>query len=343
MKPSFAQPAVQRTRRFALWCAASVLVATALAACGGGNSNDPLPTLLVGNTRGNNVVTVDRETGLYVKEFIGAGSGGLSSPDDLTYGPDGNLYVSSGTNTSGQILRYNGKTGAFIDVFAQGGGLLRPYGNAFGPDGNLYVASFRSDKILKYNGSTGAFIGVVASGNGTAAGLLNGPNDLLFGRDGKLYVTTQGSVADGVGGISYKFDSQVLRYDVATGAGEVFAPAPKPTPQGGGYISFLGLENGPDGLIYTTDFAGGIRSYDPATKALRQTIDTAALFGGSTATTVGNLTFSGGNLYTPVFNTVSGNVVANGLARCDTGAGSCKLVNTDNTNLSRPIGITVAR
>ena len=34
-----------------------------------------------------------------------------------------------------------------------------------------------------------------------------------------LYVTTQGSVADGTGGISYKFDSQVLRYDLATGVG----------------------------------------------------------------------------------------------------------------------------
>jgi sugar lactone lactonase YvrE len=297
-----------------------------------------LPVLLIGNTRGNNVVSVDQSTGAYIKDFIAAGSGGLTDPDDLSFGPDGNLYVSSGTNTDGQILRYDGKTGAFLGVFAQGSGMKRPYGNAFGPDGNLYVASFRSDQILKFDGTTGAFISVFAKGDGTAGGLLNGPNDILFGPGGKLYVTTQGSVADGTGSITYKFDSQVLRYDVATGAGEVFAPAPTPTPNGGGYISLLGLVFGPDGLLYTSDFGGGIRSYNTATKALVQTIDTGKLFGGTVATTVGNMTFgSDGSLYAPVFN---GNFVANGLAKCSVaGTGSCQLLATNNVNLVRPIGI----
>lgn len=187
--------------------AIATILSVTLTGCGGGD--DPvLPSpLLVGNTRGNNVVSIDRQTGAYLKDFIPAGSGGLTDPDDLTFGPDGNLYVSSGSNTGGQILRYDGKTGAFLGIFAQSASLKRPYGNAFGPDGNLYVASFRSDEILKFDGKTGAFISVFASGNGTAAGLLNGPNDLLFGPDGKLYVTTQGSVADKLGGISYKFDS----------------------------------------------------------------------------------------------------------------------------------------
>ena len=36
------------------------------------------------------------------------------------FGPDGNLYAShAGCD---QVLRYNGATGAFIDVFASGGG-----------------------------------------------------------------------------------------------------------------------------------------------------------------------------------------------------------------------------
>ena len=316
-----------------------------LAACGGGTpsviptpGNVALPVLLIGNTRGNNIVTVDRATGSYIRDFVAAGVGGLTDPDDLTIGPDGNLYVSSGTNTSGQILRYDGKTGAFLGIFAQGNGMRRPYGNAFGPDGNLYVASFRSDQILKFDGKTGAFISVFATGNGTAAGMLNGPNDILFGPGGKLYVTTQGSVADGNGGISYKYDSQVLRYDVVTGAGEVFAPAPTPTPNGAGYISLLGLVFGPDGLLYTSDFGGGIRSYNTTTKALVQTIDTGKLFGGLIATTVGNLTFdTDGLLYAPVFN---GNFVANGVAKCSVlGAGSCQLLSTNNTNLIRPIGV----
>ncbi|MFY8152510.1 MAG: hypothetical protein ACOVOI_10530, partial [Hyphomicrobiales bacterium] len=74
-------------------------------------------TLLIGNTSRNNIVIADTVKNT-ITEFIAAGSGGLVSPDDINYGPDGHLYVSSGTNTSGAILRFDGRTGAFKDVFA---------------------------------------------------------------------------------------------------------------------------------------------------------------------------------------------------------------------------------
>ena len=329
-----------RTRLFRVLGAALAGVLF-LASCG---DSSPSPaTVLMGNTRGKNVVSLNSSTGAYLGDFIAAGSGGLTDPDGLTFGPDGHFYVSSGTNTSGQILRYHGKTGAFIDVFAQGNGMKRPYGNAFGPDGHLYVASFRSDQILKFDGKTGAFLSVFARGNGTAGGLLNGPNELSFGPDGRLYVTTEGSVADGNGGITFQFDSQILRYNLQTGAGEVFAPQPLPTPKGNGYVSFLGLAWGPDGLLYTSDFAGGIRSYDPRTSQLQKTIDTAALFGDSIPTTLGGLSIIGQTLYLPVFNEDNTGVVANGLATCDIPAGTCKLLIRDDVHLSRPIGITIAR
>ena len=41
--------------------------------------------------------------------------GALSLPRDLAFGPDGNLYVAS--FGSGDVFRYNGSTGAFMDDF----------------------------------------------------------------------------------------------------------------------------------------------------------------------------------------------------------------------------------
>jgi len=74
------------------------------------------------------------------------------------------LYVSS--SHTDQVLRYNGTTGAFMNVFASGGGLDEPLGLVFGPDGNLYVSSGVTDQVLRYNGTTGAFMNVFASGGG---------------------------------------------------------------------------------------------------------------------------------------------------------------------------------
>lgn len=259
-----------------------------LSACGSSSPTSPvmsplpLGRLLVGNTRGNNVVQFDPESRAYLGEFIPAGSGGLFSPDAIMLGPDANgdgipdLYISSGNQPAGSseaassVLRFDGLTGSFLDAFVtdnpatdadETGGLLRPYGIAFGPDGNLYVSSFLTDQILRYSGSTGAFLDVYAQGDGLPGGL-NGPNGLLFGPDGALYVTTQGSVAvDGEPDFSRGLPSQILRYDLSSGSSSVFA-TPDPLEGGAGFVSLLGLAIGPNGALYVSDFGGGIRFYD---------------------------------------------------------------------------------
>lgn len=232
--------------------------------------------LLVGSGGDDSVIAFDEQSGRSLGELIPSGSGGLVEPDSMSWGPDGQLYISSGrTPEESAILRYDAHTGAFIDRFASGGGLTRPYGHAFGPDGLLYVSSFLSDQILRYDADSGAFVDVFASGNGAPGGV-NGPNGLAFGPDGKLYVTTEGSVSGSFPGLP----SEVLRFDIATAQAEVFIAQPDPSSTGLGYVSLLGLLFGPDcdaaGYsrgrceLFVSDFGNDIRRYDLQGKLLAQ-------------------------------------------------------------------------
>src|SRR5205085_11887365 len=123
--------------------------------------------------------------------LISSGTGGLTTTTGLALGADGNLYVSS--RDTRQVLRFNLKTGAFIDVFAQGGGMAAPFQIQFGPDGNLYVAfGFTSDGVARFNGSTGAPL--PAPGQAGALfvppGQITGVRGLTFGPDGNIYVSS---------------------------------------------------------------------------------------------------------------------------------------------------------
>ena len=267
------------------------------------------PRLLLTNTAASNVVAYSQSTGNFLGELIPAGTGGIDDPDTLTLGPDGMLYVSSGTTiATSAVLRFDPDTGAFIDTFASGGGMFRPYGITFGPDGLLYVASFLSDQLLRFDGTTGAFIDVFDSGNALPGGL-NGPNGLTFGPDGLLYVTTQGSVA--VGGVPTfpGLPSQVLRYDVYAGTSDVFA-TPAPSPEGFGFVSLLGVEfspacRNPESAqcdVFVSDFANDIRRYDISGN-LEATYSTNYTGTLPSSNFVGSLSFGrGGKLYSVGFD-----------------------------------------
>jgi glucose/arabinose dehydrogenase len=187
--------------------------------------------------------------------FISAGSGGLSSPQGITLGPDGNVYVTSQGTSS--VIRYT-PSGQLIGTFVMGGsgGLSSPFGLAFGPDGNLYVDG-SSNAIYEYSGSTGAFLTTfVPAGSGG----LNNPGGITFGPDGNLYVANSGSNA-------------VLRYqgplaaspgtpDPATGQpGATFVAQFVPPLHGGwGPINVI---FGPDGKLYVDGGDNmGVQRYD---------------------------------------------------------------------------------
>ncbi len=84
-------------------------------------------------------------------------AGGLNGPIGLTFGPNGDLFVAS-DSSPGQVLEYDGITGEFKGIFAQGGGLVGGTGLEFGvgPQGDLFVADFVSKDVLRYNGYDGA-------------------------------------------------------------------------------------------------------------------------------------------------------------------------------------------
>ncbi|NJN21615.1 MAG: PEP-CTERM sorting domain-containing protein [Leptolyngbya sp. RL_3_1] len=297
--------------------------------------------LLVGNTRGNNVVLFDEISGDFLGDLI-PDNGLLDSPDTFVYGPDGNLYISSGTTPENSaILRFTPE-GKFIDVFASGNGLFRPYGIAFGPDGNLYVSSFLSDQILRYDGTTGAFIDVFAERQGEVADGLNGPNGLLFGPDGHLYVTTQGSVAvNGAADFSFGLPSIILRYDIATQVGAVFAEQPTPSPDSFGFVSFLGLVTDPiSGDLFVSDFANGIRRYDFLTGTLLDELSTNYTSSVPSSSFIGSLAFSPeGDLFTVGFN-IASNIGS--ILKYDAATKERVLLTDSSPQLQRPIGILYA-
>lgn len=209
--------------------------------------------LFVGNfvSGDQSVKRYNGSTGASLGDFIANSNapGALSFPLGGAFGPDGNFYVSSSDND--QVLRYNGKTGAFINAFANSAsGLSDPAGLVF-HKGSLYVASSSSPgAVLRYNASNGQFQGdFVAPGS---AGLTD-PEGLTFGPDGNLYVTTDGG--------------SVLRFDGTTGAPigtGVFVAQ-----NSGGLQSARGVAFGADGNLYVSNFApgGGVLRYNGSTGA----------------------------------------------------------------------------
>ncbi len=94
-----------------------------------GITRGPDGNIYVAGGDGKDVLEFNGTTGAFTKEFVAAGSGGLTSARGVAFGPDGNLYVTSfGTN---QVLEYNGTTGAFIGSCAQAtGSSQRPESSA---------------------------------------------------------------------------------------------------------------------------------------------------------------------------------------------------------------------
>ncbi len=157
----------------------------------------------------DSVKRYDGTTGAYLGDFVVSGSGGLSEALGLTFGPDGNVYVASGSffgSNSSAVFRFQGPSGTTpgapmpsaendgaVFIASGSGGLLTTFGLIFGPDGNgdgqqdLYLPSFetagsnrakqKTATIKRYDGVTGSFIDTFVTAN---SGGLDQPNYLTF-------------------------------------------------------------------------------------------------------------------------------------------------------------------
>ena len=196
-------------------------------------------TLVVTNSGANDVLAYDTSlaVGSAGRTLIAPGSNGLSFPQGVTVGADGNIYVSNTTNN--EVLEFS-PSGAFISIFVRSGagGLKDPQGLVFDPGVGLLVVSHDTGLVLLYNSSTGAFIREF-----TPEPLIN-PLGMTFDGTGNLYVASHDT-------------DRVLQYDTTGNFIKKFTSDDLFAPQG--------AVLGPDGNLYVAsrDTNQILRYYGP--------------------------------------------------------------------------------
>ena len=245
------------------------------------------------------------DAGEYLGAFVEPGAGGLGNPQGITFGPDGHLYVAS--KGSQNVLRFDGQTGAFIDVFATRDGMEWPAEINFHGD-HLYVSNFaRGGGVYRFDAETGEFIDVI----GKNIPLADGQS---WDGDGNLYVSSFNTRGPGSGAV-YKIPAGETEATetVAPGTGKLagaldnlFLPngdllvvsfqtndVKRFSPEGElvGTIDNIngpqGSEVGPDGALYLGSYKDGvIYRYD------LNALERLGVFATASGTTTNNFTFS---------------------------------------------------
>jgi DNA-binding beta-propeller fold protein YncE len=217
-------------------------------------------SLYIGDVGDNTVKRFDAGTGAFEVQFVQSTNPNLTGPRGLIFvngNPPNLLLVNQnvGTSKAGDIFRYNGDTGAFIDAIVFHNNKDAPFAprGMVLSNGTLFVASTVSDQqnnpgsVLAYDPTSGALVGTLTP-DATFKHPFH-PRGVVIGPDGLLYVSNMPNLPapDGTG-----LGGQVLRFDPGTKAFiDVFI-------DDGGGVGHLnrpeGLVFGPNGNLYLTSF-----------------------------------------------------------------------------------------
>ncbi|MGF6261900.1 sugar lactone lactonase YvrE [Paraburkholderia youngii] len=157
--------------------------------------------LFIADVGDNSVKQFDSSTGNFIGTFVPPGADGLNGPMGLIF-TNGQLLLANQNfgNASGEVLRFDGQNGMFINKLFSSTDLdaaYAPQGIVRGaPDNRIYVADIgtqgnkcNSEGNIKLYDDAGAFLG-----NLDRSGFKPSfyPRGIVFGPDGLLYVAARG-------------------------------------------------------------------------------------------------------------------------------------------------------
>jgi sugar lactone lactonase YvrE len=247
--------------------------------------------------------------------FVAAGSGGLIDPRGVTFGADGNLYVSSrDSNVTGQILEYQGPAGlspgAFLGVFANITVGSAPSDLTFGPDGNLYVSLINMNgpnanvygQVNRYNGSTGAPVGT-----GVFVSKILQPRGIVFDPQGTSMYVIEDQTGNGYVSSMPGPMGQVFRYQGPNGQNPGAFVETYVTGGQGGLSIPIGLARDANGNLYVSDRdTANVTRFAPGSQAtFTVTLDAASSGPVSVSYATADGTAAAGTDYTTTSGTLA--------------------------------------
>jgi len=245
--------------------------------------------LLVSDAQGCTIKEFDASSGEYLRDLVPAGGFGSGSPNDLTIGPDGLLYV---TVNDASIKRFDSHTGASLGDVANSATapLSDPQALRFGPDGRLYVSDTRGYSVRVFDTTSNSYVGdaVTWSSDGVSR-----PGRLAFSHTGMLLVT---NVPDAGGP---ETPCWVKQYNHATGVflGDLVPAAGSPIR---GYAG--GMATGSQGDLYVSSVhSPKVCVFDGASGSLLRSIAVVTVGGAGPGSLV---VAPDGNLLVTMWNTI---------------------------------------